>query len=354
MMRQLIRGVCAAALLTACASANDGFGGLSATGLQFDQTGVVQMLSEDLYLGLDEVRVSYVFRHIGDEDLTGEVIFPLPPINLGAINESDFAIERADLDKENIVGFTATVDGAKVPVKVDRIAVKEGPYEENPAPAKAYDSPGEDITALLKGYGVPLSLNFETVAAALGKLPKAAKDDLVARELAFFDEAGAGSPLWSIVERYHWTQTFPTGKDVKIAHTYKSAPPGGIFIWREAKTKGESDEYLSGLIKRYCIDGGTQAAIKKALRPSDDAEATYYNGMAYYLDYVLTTANTWAGPIGTFKLTIDKGNAKNVISLCADGVTKTGPTTFVIEKKDFTPTSDISILVVPDVSTLPQ
>lgn len=354
MLRHLLRGACAAALFVSAAPANDGFGGLTATGLQFDQTGVVQMLSEDLYLGLEQIRVSYVFRHIGDEDLTGEVIFPLPPINLAAIYESDFAIDRAELDKENIVGFTATVDGKDVPVKVDRIAVLENVFEENTPPAKAYDSPGRDITAILKKHGVPLSLNVEKVAEALGKLPQAAKDELKAEGVADFPDEGAAYPLWSIIERYHWTQTFPTGKDVKIAHTYKSAPPGSVFIWRDPKTLTEPDEYLDGLVKRYCIDEGTQAAIKKALRPSEDPEYAYFSGVAYYLDYVLTTANTWAGPIGTFKLTIDKGNAKNVISLCADGVKKTGPTTFTIEKKDFTPSSDISILLVPDVSTLPQ
>jgi hypothetical protein len=35
-----------------------------------------------------------------------------------------------------------------------------------------------------------------------------------------------------------------------------------------------------------------------------------------------------------------------VISLCAEGVTKAGPTTFVIEKTDFTPDRDLEILVV--------
>ncbi len=36
----------------------------------------------------------------------------------------------------------------------------------------------------------------------------------------------------------------------------------------------------------------------------------------------------------------------NVISLCAEGVTKTGPTTFVIEEENYTPTKDLEILIV--------
>jgi hypothetical protein len=69
-------------------------------------------------------------------------------------------------------------------------------------------------------------------------------------------------------------------------------------------------------------------------------------GTAYALSYVLRTANSWAGPIGKFRLTLDKGDTGNVISLCASGVKKTGPTTFVVEKTDYTPDRDLEILIV--------
>jgi hypothetical protein len=325
------------------ALANDGFGGLTATGLQFSETTDVQMLSEDLYLSLDTIKVAYVFRHGGDEDVTGEVIFPLPPINLAAISESEFAIDTADLDKENIVGFTAKVDGKAIAVSTDRIAVKDPAYDESRKASANYETPGEDITALLKSMGIPLSLNIDLVSAKLKALPQAAKDTLTAKELAFFGEDGEAMAMWSIIERYHWTQTFAHGKDVKIEHSYRSAPPGGIFVWNAPKAR-EPGDYQETLIKKYCIDAGTQSAIQKALTPSDDG--LYSSGIAYYLDYVLTTANTWAGPIGTFKLTIDKGDAKNVLSLCIDGIKKTGPTTFVVEKKDFTPQRDLNLLIV--------
>ena len=67
---------------------------------------------------------------------------------------------------------------------------------------------------------------------------------------------------------------------------------------------------------------------------------------AYNIAYVLRTANSWAGPIGKFTLTLDKGDPANVISLCAEGVKKTGPTTFVIEKTDYAPDRDLEILTV--------
>ncbi|MBL9010999.1 MAG: DUF4424 domain-containing protein [Alphaproteobacteria bacterium] len=343
-LSRLCAAAALAAVLAAPAFANDGFGGLTATGLQFQDTADVQMLSEDLFLGLDQIRVSYVFRHTGEEDVTGEVIFPLPPINLSGLMESDFAIPREDLDKENFVGFTATVDGKKVPVKTDRIAVIEEPWDENRQLSASYDSPGADITATLEENGIPLSLDFDKVVAALKALPPRTKKEFEAAGLAFFDDSGEAYPSWSIIERYHWTQTFRAGKDVKIAHSYRSAPPGGIFVWREPSK--EEGDYIQTLVDKYCIDKGTQSAIKKALIKSDGDGEAWWNGMAYYLDYVLTTANTWNGPIGTFKLTIDKGDPKNVLSLCIDGIKKTGPTTFVVEKKNFTPKSDLNLLIV--------
>ena len=352
MLSRILKASALAAVLAAPAYANDGFGGLTTGGLEF-LSSPVRMVSEDLYLSLETIKVSYVFRHDGDEDLDGEVIFPLPPIFLSGIQESDFAIPYEKLDNENIVGFTATVDGKKVPVTTDRVAILQPDEPEEgarptptPDPAAGYQTPGTDITAVLKTYKIPLSLDYDKVAAALKAAPQAGRDEL-AKIGAVEIIDGDAYPMWGIIERYHWKQTFPHGKDVKISHEYDAAVPGGIFQWREPV--GEEGEYAAALAKEYCIDEGTQKAIKKALR-QDEGDKTYWIGSAYYLDYVLKTANTWNGPIGTFKLTIDKGDPGNVISLCVDGIKKTGPTTFVVEKTDFTPKDDLHILVVQKVS----
>lgn len=347
---RMLRLAALAALLAGTAAANDGFGGLSATGLQFEKTGAVAMVSEDLRIAMDQITVGYVFRNETAEDVTGEVIFPLPPISLSGIYESEFAIPREELDKENIVGFTATVDGKAVEVKTDRIAVLPTPSEEEKPASAEYSDPGKDVTERLTALGIPLSLSMEKVSAALNALSDADKKALESEGLVFLIEGEPPGPLWSLIERYHWTQTFPAGKEVAISHWYRAAYPGGVFIWKEKPT--EDDSWQAHLTEKYCIDGGTAKAIMKALEPQGEPGEGYFGGMAYQVDYVLTTANTWKGPIGKFKLTIAKGDEKSVISLCVDGIRKTGPTTFVVEKKDFTPESDISILVVPDVSTL--
>ena len=54
----------------------------------------------------------------------------------------------------------------------------------------------------------------------------------------------------------------------------------------------------------------------------------------------------WNGPIGTFRLVVDKGSTENLVSFCMNGVTKIGPTRFEVVKTDFEPTRDLDIVIV--------
>lgn len=330
------------------AAANDGFGGLSATGLTFGRTDAVAMLEEDLFIGLDRISVDYLFRNTTDADVTGEVIFPLPPVPAWSDYEGMMNLPE-DLTRENLVDFTATVDGRPVAVKIDRIAVLEEPWDENRPPSAQYDSPGRDVTADLDRLGLPLTLEVETLRAALMALGPEQRAEAAALGLAEYIPAdpAAGLPAevwaaWSIVTRYHWTQTFPAGQEVRVHHDYLNLPPGGLFSWSEPP-----EDWQEHLRETYCIDQGTSKAILKALTQPDPELGDF--GTAFHISYVLRTANSWAGPIGRFRLTLDKGAAENVISLCAEGVKKTGPTTFVVEKTDYTPERDLEVLVVVPV-----
>lgn len=319
--------------------ANDGFGGIAATGLTFSQTDAVAMESEDLRISVDRIEVDYTFRNLTDQDVTGEVIFPLPPLPMQGMMFSDYNLPD-DVTRENLVNFTVTVDGQSVTPGIDRIAVIEPPWDE-PRPLSAqYDTPGRDVTAVLTEYGIPLTLDTDAVVAALFALPEAARAELKAQGLADFTEGDGGDfppeafPLWSVVLRYHWTQTFPAEAPVRISHSYENRPTGGIFYWTHPP-----EDWQQEMAAPYCVDEGTSKAMAKLLGGEN-------YGTAYLIDYVLRTANSWAGPIGTFRLTLDKGDPTNIISLCAEGVRKTGPTTFVVEKTDYTPTDDLRILLV--------
>jgi hypothetical protein len=345
-LMMITRTLPVAALLCALAlpaTANDGFGGLAATGLTFSETEAVAMEEEDLFIGLDRIAVDYVFRNLTDADVTGEVIFPLPPVSIGAIMESDWNLPE-DRDRPNLVNFTALVDDKEVAVTIDRIAVIAPPWEDGRPLSEQYDTPGRDVTADLSRLGLPLSMNGETVSAALQKMDDSARAEATALGLAeFFDDGTGGSyvyPAWSVILRYHWTQTFPAGQVVKISHTYENRSSGGLFGWSDPP-----EDYMASQVAQYCIDAGTSKAIEASLAVTGDDGSKYSMGMAWNIAYVLRTANSWAGPIGKFRLTIDKGDTANILSLCADGIRKTGPTTFVMEKTNYVPDRDLEILV---------
>lgn len=335
--------VCLLLLLATPAAANDGFGGLSATGLSFGKTAEVAMEAEDLFIGPDRISVDYTFRNLTDHEVTGEVIFPLPPISLADLQNEDWNLPQ-DRNRPNLVNFSVSVEGSPVAVAIDRIAVIEPQDRSDAPPAAAYDTPGQDVTARLAGFGIPLTVDGATLDKALKSLPVEARKALVAQGLADADDPAAADPnlipRWSVILRYHWTQSFPAGAALHLSQSYENHPPGGIFTWNDPP----KDDYMQEIAKQYCIDPGTSKAIAHSLtRPPGSADLV---GQALNISYVLRTANSWAGPIGRFRLTLDKGSPRNVVSLCAEGVKKTGPTRFVVEKTDFAPDRDLDILIV--------
>ena len=360
-LNRLMTAACAAALLVFAAAANDGFAGITAAGLEFQKTDKIAMQSEDLYIGMHEIRVAYVFKNTSGEDVSGTVAFPMPPFAVSTFTFTPTQFKPADLDAENPMDFTATVDGKPVALKTDRRAylvsydVPEGTTDDgpvNPPASKEYDAPGEDVTDYLTSLGIPLVFDSEKVFAVLDKLPPEKIQELKDKGLAEKDTGENGPDMrwyimWSIGIRHHWDQTFPAGAEVKIEHAYKSFPNGGLFYWYDWQKPDEnwdSDPNAEDKAK-YCIDKDTAEAIKTAL-PADPEAGGSHGGTAYNIAYILTTANTWKGPIGDFRLTLDKGSSKNVLSLCMDGVTKTSDTVFTVEKKNFAPDRDLEILIV--------
>lgn len=320
--------LCAAMFVAASYTrANDGFGGIGSSGLEFSQTDKVAMKSEDLFISLDKIKVAYVFANTSDEDVTGEVIFPLPPIWPMEMIHTDMNLPQ-DPDRDNLVNFTVEADGKNIAPKVERRAVRFSYDTETGAPVH-----GGDVTAQLEEAGVPLSLKPDRILAALESLPPATLEKLVADNLLEIRDAPAEGwdryfVKWAVAVRYHWTQTFPAGSEISVRHEYENYPPGGIWYWQHPAT----EDYQREIEREYCIDEATSKALTRCQA-------------CYNITYILGTANTWKGPIGKFKLTIDKGAPQNILSLCAEGVEKTGPTTFVVEKTDYSPPEELRILI---------
>lgn len=326
MVRDLLVATIAAALWAGSARANDSAAAIGAGGIQLVQQGDVAMLSEDLYVSKPQIRVKYEFRNDGKAPVKTLVAFPMPPLNMADAQEHDIGWPSDNQD--NPIKFKVVVDGKPVVPRLER---------------KAFVG-DLDVTAKLTAAGVPVMYPFGDFWNRLTKVKKADIDKLAKAGVVNVD-GGEVRPQWTLKHTYFWDQTFAPGQIVTVAHEY--APiVGGSFWGGETFSTVErlnNDEYM----RDFCIDQSTLSAIdrKIAALPSEDGQPTT---MLSYLDirYVLKTGRNWKGTIGKFKLTIDKGAAGNVVSFCADGVKKTGPTTFVVEKTNWEPDRDLAVLIV--------
>lgn len=312
--------------LAATARANDTLAVLGAGGLEIAKSDHIAMLSEDLYLSPDEIRVRYAFRNESDRDLTATVAFPLPELDQGPAVNVDLPVP----DQLNFVDFKVTVDGRPVPTTLDERAI--GPN-------------GADVTERLVKAGVPLNANLPGWQEKVKALPddvwrelvRAGLFDAEADQPRGTDEA---YPMWSFKATFHWEQTFPAGATIQVDHRYKPVVGGTLFYEERQLT-----EQYAG----YCLDAPGRAGAARLLKqaraakPAGDRDAVTLP--AREVSYVLTTGANWKGPIGDFHLTIDKGKPQAVLSLCMSGLQKTGPTTFELRQANFVPKQDIRFLI---------
>jgi len=323
---------CLALLLAAAsaapARANDSTAALSTGGLVYVLTEDIEMQSEDLFISLDEVRVRYTFENHADHDVTTLVAFPMPDIQ-GSI---DFMVSIPVEDPVNFLGFKTKVDGKPVDTKVQQRA----------------SALGIDQTALLTSLGVPLALHLDATRKALDALPQADKDNLVQLGLAAIDEYdndGKGmvkhlAPNWLLSTVFYREQTFPAGKRIVVEHSYQPSVGQSAdvsFVAPEA----QSEPWFEVYRQKYCMDAAFLKAARAGLTP-DGGNSLFENRVSY----VLRTGSNWAGPIAKFRLVVDKGSPKNLVSFCADGVKKIGPTQFEVVKTNFEPQQDLDIMIL--------
>jgi uncharacterized protein DUF4424 len=318
--------ICLAAAVIAWSTAgrsavgNDSTATLGAGGLVLTPTQDIAVDSEDLYISPTEIRVRYRFRNVTNVDVPLRIAFPLPDIDLAKLSE--VPVERPGHDGINFVDFTVSADGRAIAPELNaRAWLKD-----------------EDVTDYLTSKKVKLSFFVDGFYDSLRALDAAGRRDMTARGLAVYDEYGNVYPQWKLRTAFHWPQTFPANATVTIEHSYKPVV-GQFFV---SKHSLEGDE-----LARFCIDPGTARAIDK--RVKERSTGTEGEGLlnARNVDYILKTAGNWRGPIGRFTLTLDKGGADRILSLCFDGgLKKTGPTTFGAEFSDYVPTADLSVLIV--------
>lgn len=320
----------AALLRPGAAVANDSIAELGMGGLILSCTDAVAMQSEDLFVSAKEIRVDYVFRNQSQTDVGAIVAFPMPDIE-----GSPYVVPALpDQARDNFLDFEVSVGRRPVAPKLEQRA----------------SAGGIDVTEELKRAGVPPHPFGDAAFAALAALPDDVAADWTDRGLIVPDtyEDGSGSktvrtPFWLLRSTYWWRAFFPAGKDIAVSHRYKpsvGASVGTSFLMPGA----DPDEIERDYQSRYCIDQAFESAMRQAAESNADGFPPFSE---IRIRYVLRSGGNWAqGTIGSFHLTVDKGDPKALISFCAEGVGKTGATAFEVRAQDFAPGRDLDILIL--------
>jgi hypothetical protein len=318
-------------VLSQPALANDSTAELATGGLIFVQNPDVEMRSEDLYISTSEIRVRYRFFNKSDRDITVPVAFPMPEIR---IEHQDQNISVPTEDGVNLLDFVTQVDGGRVETKVEQRVF----------------SGGIDRTQFLRERGIPFAPHLRSTNDALDRLPRARWDELTRVGLAEIEEFDEGKGMQKhlsarrgLQTTFYWEQTFPSRREIVIEHRYKPSVGGtvGTGFGAAGATK---EDWFPNYRKKYCIDAAFIAATERARKAARGADSAPY--FEERIDYILKTGANWSGPIGDFRLVVDKGSPDALVSFCGDGVKKISPTQFEVRKKDFVPEGNLSVLIL--------
>ena len=326
-MRIVLAIAISAGLATAAAQANDSVAETAVGGLVLKQTDDIDMLSEDLYLSADQVRVRYVFRNRTPSDVRVTVAFPMPDRDFSELRYSD-ASWPAD--------FATRVDGRPVEMRVERRALARG----------------VDHTQLLESLGLPIAADntMVAVAEAADRLSPDQLQRLVSLGLLDSSEYDVGDgmrrhyePVWTVKETWHWDQVFPAGRDLVVEHSYTPGVGGSVgtlLAFPDLRDSPEGRAYQ----RDFCVDRAFLAGIDRMSAGSTPERPALLGEQR--IRYVLTTGANWASPIADFRLVVDKGRPENIVSFCGEGVRRISPTQFEMRRQNWRPDRDLAVLIV--------
>ena len=300
------------------AFADDCESAIGVGGLELKKSQAISMEREDLFISTSQVRVSFDFRNNSPADYKTIVAFPIPAHSpkWSEAEGAEGPLEEEEGIRNLETEFSVTVNGKKQDfLEETKVSVHDW-----------------DVTDTFKEYSIDPQ-DADMAIQALKKSASAKQAFLAEGIIDKFDN-GNVIPNWTLFDKYYWEQVFPAEEIIHIEHTY---PPIVGSAYTGSKIM-ENDQQF----QQYCIDQSVQNAINAKLE--DGPKITGENLITYSLvDYILTSANTWIGPIKDFYLTIEKPD-NSLASTCFDSLEKTEPRTLKAHKTDFKPDKELSII----------
>jgi len=307
--------------------------------------GLVYLNNKDIRIAVEELRIShklvtvdYTFVSSARRSIAVEMAFPMP---LQAPEGPEAGLEDSE--------FKVTVNNQTHTPATELVVW--------------YGQPAQDVTSLYKEANA--SPDDETARDTLRK-----KLNEIPNKNCNPENSGSSPCTWFLQNVAKWHQDFPPGT-TKIHITYKPAF-GGDYYFHKASSdqKASLDEqnpngfgignyhlqtidtdktgkhvahpYRPGdkwiMRRKFCVDPPFEKALNKRI---DAREAT-----GYAINYVLETGRHWNGPIGKFRLVVEKKFPDDLVSFCPAGAKRISPTEFEWKATNFEPRGEVSVLFV--------
>lgn len=309
-------------LLTAqTALANDSTGYVATGGVSYIKNDKIAMVSEDLYISKNAIKVAYEFKNLSNKPISETVLFPLPKVPAW----TDY--EFADVDA-TLKSFKIWANNKPVQYKTHARAFM---YPLDDKGNVDWDKNLIDVTAEFKACGVSEQdiVKVWGKESELGKINQtlgACNNAKLKKLIGDFDHALDPELAihWEGQVIYEFTQSFAPNTITKIRHSYTPLVGGSVQLVKE--------QYAN-----FCVDNPTQKTLNRY-------EHTPYSAVGY----ILTTGANWAKPINKFKLTVER-DKDELVSFCWNGksrVQKVGDGKFAVTETNFVPKHDLDIAFV--------
>lgn len=322
------------------AQANDGFGQIGLGGLIFpSKTQSVAMEQELLIISSTKIHVDYVFRkrisngivRNDTSELTFPVLFPLP-----LYGPQDPSPRWAGAP----ANFNVTVNGRQLPFHTQVKARSSCTWER-----RVGWSCEKDVTKELKAEGLtdaqialfPIETPFYRVDKTPVPITKLKPSQL--SKLASIGLIEGDYPNWMADVSYVWQMKLYGNEPLNVSHEYTPF-----------SSSGSNGDYLTEdeLRNDYCADDKFIGAWKAMAPANLDSQNPYFGPIpARKIDYILTTANSWAEPIRNFTLRLKKDNPSSLVALCFPGkFKKIDPLTLEVSLKNFEPKNELRVIFI--------
>ncbi len=312
--------VCYLMFLGLSVYANDAAGIVLPTGgVVFEKQDGIKMQVEALYIRPEQIEVSYLFENTTDKDITTQVFFPFPEMQAVEVFPSS---------------------GGKNPHTYDFILWVNGEYKDYQAHwvIKQNDRDISEYVSIFFRFPDEVITDQE-LDRRIGMLPNYIRQVLQDKKIVEWDwlvdwDKGefqawtmANDIYWKKQVMYFWEQTFPAKQTVAIRHQY-------------IPTNLSSN---TGQPYSKCLDTSSERydTFMHELPPGDTKfRFNEHLHAQRYLEYILTTANNWQGPIENFNLLVESP-LKSVG--CFDGEEFYGGKYYTVNRQNYTPESDMSV-----------